>query len=584
MSWEYLVGDAREVLAGLPALSVQCIVTSPPYWGLRDYGIPPSIWGGLEGCEHEWGEENTISKDRQHLKELGERLGCGGGNKHSENGMRASQGAWCQRCGAWRGCLGLEPTPEMFIEHMVLVCQDLWRVLRDDGTLWLNLGDCYSSGGRGYGGKHIIPAGRGNDGWHSPPPGLKHKDLVMMPQRVAQALQADGWWVRSKVIWFKKNPMPESCTDRPTSSYEEIFLLTKSGKPTYWVNAYREKGARKQPKPDYLYFDLKNDITYEEEPEGFDPKAKDKDGKPLWKRENQWRGHDYFYDADAVRETFISEDHSPRTSGTIPGSERTDRHQGREFFGNPMGRNLRNVWEIDEDEFLQFLRWKADHQGELKDVWKMATQSYPQAHFATFPEKIPELCIKAGTSERGRCPQCGAPWERVVEKEYLTYGRVKGPEHHSVAGSMGTGWEGVPAARAEVTTKGFQPTCECVEDWKRRCGADKDGEYHGKAIKDYEGTGAENPSEVKARILAGMVPKVTKGFQPTCSCPKELEPVPCMVLDPFAGTFTTGKMARDLGRSAIGIDISAEYRELAEDRAMLKTPDILTFNGGLNES
>ena len=116
---------------------------------------------------------------------------------------------------------------------------------------------------------------------------------------------------------------------------------------------------------------------------------------------------------------------------------------------------------------------------------------------------------------------------------------------------------------------------DAVDEWKKSCGADKNGEYHGKAIKDYEGTGAEDPSDVKARILRGMVPKITSGFQPTCECGGE--PVPSVVLDPFAGSGTTLKVARDLGRSAIGIDISEDYKKLAEERASLHTKDVLSY-------
>ena len=429
---KYLIGDVRKVLKGMPDHSVQCAVTSPPYWGLRDYEIPPSVWGGDLECKHEWEDVTTPSK---HTDDGAGGSTLVGSTTRQEQCQRTpTTHSTCHKCGAWRGCLGLEPTLEMYVEHMLEVCRGLWRVLRDDGTFWLNLGDCYATSPAGQtdyapywktgGAKNAGKTYRGDipKKWGN----LKQKDLVMMPARMAISLQADGWTVRSKVIWFKKNPMPESCTDRPTSSYEEIFELTKSNKPIYWVNVYRGKGTRKQPKPDYLYFDLKDNITYEEEPEGFDPEAGDKDGNNLWKKENQWRGHDYFYDDDAVREP-----HQPKSlvrdeagwnaafkgRHTMPGEKRPH-STDKTGFCNPSGRNLRNVWEIYMDEFQQFLRWKADHADDLKDVWKIATQPYPEAHFATFPEKIPETCIKAGTSEKGCCPQCGAPWERVEQETH----------------------------------------------------------------------------------------------------------------------------------------------------------------------
>jgi DNA modification methylase len=130
MAWKVMQGDVREKLAELPEKSVHCVVTSPPYWGLRDYGLPPSVWGGDPECEHEWSENVKLSKS--------------GGKGHKQD---TNKGSWyesdscfCQKCGAWLGCLGLEPTPELYVQHMVEVFRGVWRVLRDDGTVWLNLG------------------------------------------------------------------------------------------------------------------------------------------------------------------------------------------------------------------------------------------------------------------------------------------------------------------------------------------------------------------------------------------------------------------------------------------------------------
>ena len=188
-SFELLQGDCTKVLATLPDASVQCCVTSPPYWGLRDYGA-----------------------DSQ---------------------------------------LGLEATPEEYVANMVAVFREVRRVLRDDGTLWLNLGDSYASIGHkksnsGYGTSGLsggiaqkhFPLSHENNG-----DGLKNKDLVGIPWRVAFALQADGWWLRQDIIWHKPNPMPESVTDRCTKAHEYIFLLTKSAKYFYDSEAVKERGA-----------------------------------------------------------------------------------------------------------------------------------------------------------------------------------------------------------------------------------------------------------------------------------------------------------------------------------------------------
>ncbi|GAG90768.1 unnamed protein product, partial [marine sediment metagenome] len=272
-------------------------------------------------------------KDRQHLKELGEKLGCGGGIKHSQNGTEISSGQYCQECGAWKGCLGNEPTPGEFVNHIVEVFREVWRVLRDDGVAWLNLGDSFANTGTGG---HGATGGRDKSTLASSlppmevcptkrtiPPGLKPEDLVGVPWMVAFALRDAGWYLRRDVIenqiWMcpdcgkemeitrlncdreiifsKKNPMPESVISRPTSSHEYIFMLTKSGDTIYWVNAYRRTGSRTKPDPDYLYIDLENDIEYETPPDDYDPEDKKK-----WKRENQWSGRTYFYDNEAVRE------------------------------------------------------------------------------------------------------------------------------------------------------------------------------------------------------------------------------------------------------------------------------------------
>lgn len=370
MKHTILNGDVIDCLRSLPDACVQCVVTSPPYWGLRDYGV--------------------------------------------------------------EGQIGLEPTPEAYVEKMVEVFREVKRVLRDDGTLWLNLGDSYAGSGKAgnnpeYQKRHtqfgkIEIKERMGKPTPSKKIGLKPKDLVGIPWRVAFALQEDGWYLRSDIIWSKPNPMPESVTDRPTKSHEYVFLLSK------------------RPR--------------------------------------------YFYDADAVREEHVSVDQSPRKSGVGNGLNRTDRGVGREFFGNPAGRNRRTVWEI-------------------------ATQPMPEAHFATFPEALVRPCIMAGTSARGACPECGAPWRRIVEIE-----------------------------RSDV------PRCNSKSAGRRDC--------------NY---GDSDSTTLRARKI--VVREV--GWQPSCTCGTE-ETVPCTVLDPFGGTGTVAKVARDLGRSSISCELNPEYVEIAKKR------------------
>jgi len=225
---ELVIGDALECLRELPADSVDCCVTSPPYWGLRDYKIPPSVWGGDPDCRHRWGGEGKS----------GQRLRNGEGSNTAKQAvaitLHPSTGAFCD-CGAWRGALGLEPDYRLYVGHLVAVLREVWRVLRPDGTLWLNLGDCYAN--NGCGGGSVFDS--------RVPAGLKAKDLVGIPWRVAFALQDDGWWLRRDIIWAKPNPMPESVRDRPTTAHEYLFLLTRSARYYYDSAAIKEPSGPK---------------------------------------------------------------------------------------------------------------------------------------------------------------------------------------------------------------------------------------------------------------------------------------------------------------------------------------------------
>jgi DNA modification methylase len=336
--------------------------------------------------------------------------------------------------------MGLEATPDEFVAALVGVFREVRRVLRGDGTCWLVLGDSYANDtkwGDSASGEHVAALhGQTGIGRGRRQTGLKSKDLLMVPARVAMALQADGWYLRSDIIWAKPNPMPESTTDRPTSSHEHVFLLTK--------------------------------------------------------RET------YFYDGEAIRETAVSD----RPSGN--GYDRTERisigGRGQKARWSDVGgtRNARNVWTF-------------------------TASPYKGAHFAVFPPALVRNCILAGTSECGACAACGAQFHRVVEKG------------------------------------------EPDREHQRRSGGDAQGEYAGQAVKDYSAAGAQNASDVKRRILAGMVQRRTVGWVKTCTCP-DAYPLPSVVLDPFFGAGTTGLVAERLGRDCIGIELNPESVGLAAGR------------------
>lgn len=362
-----LQGDVLEQLATLADDSVHCVVTSPPYWGLRDYGVD--------------------------------------------------------------GQLGLEPTPEEYIDKMVAVFREVRRVLRKDGTLWLNMGDSYArqagddSKKETDSGMKTGRTGRSSQlfksGNNTAPAGLKPKDLIGMPWRLALALQADGWWLRCDIIWAKPNPMPESVTDRPTKAHEYVFLLTRSQR--------------------------------------------------------------YFYDQEAVREPVTGNAHarsvaaSQYPSSTIrdDNRRRNDKVPKQDQLGDPRYTGFNERWRktqragvtpksapagsgIKSNESFNGVLTQLVHRRNLRDVWTIPTQPYPKAHFAIYPEKLAKLCILAGTSAKGCCP-CGAPWERVVEK--TGHVNKREPAHvpnNSPTKTDSTGWK--PMTR---TTGEWQVTCSC---------------------------------------------------------------------------------------------------------------------------
>jgi len=519
-------GDAVRI--PLPDQSIHTVVTSPPYWGLRAYeGIEPTVWPGVtycpmpgvepitipgdKDCDHVWGEERV----QYQRGSASDQSTLDGGPQSGGEGrvQEVSQGQWCQRCGAWRGMLGLEPSVEMFIGHLVLVFREVRRVLRDDGTAWINLGDSYSGSGKGSGGRGAWHGTkqRTNAGsiglpvqdWNQT--GLKPKDLCGIPWRAALALQADGWWLRSDIIWTKGlafcedyagSCMPESVRDRCTRAHEHVFMLTK--KPRYFWD--REA--------------VKEDAV------GRDP------------------GNTYHKGAEA----WLEGDKFQRTK------------VGLAEMGPVAKRNLRDVWAIanHDAEFAKFcgaqgvdigalLTAYRDGQRDLKDAWAVNPASYPGSHYAVFPAELVEPCIKAGTSEHGVCPICKAPWERVTKKTAKVDPSAKESwfDHgKSSEYQMGRAQRG---KRYLDRTVGWRPTCDCTVSVD---------------------SGALDPNTGEGIDVA-----------------RTPEPVPATVLDPFAGSGTTGEVARRLGRDCVLLDLSHDY--LAEQAAVrLEIDKLKAWHGG----
>jgi hypothetical protein len=353
---------------------------------------------------------------------------------------------------------------ECYVCHLVSVMREVRRVLRDDGTLWLNLGDSYAAQrgatpmpaetlAGGVSGRGDTVAKRGRESAHIPHRdaasiGLKHKDLCGIPWRVAFALQADGWYLRQDIIWAKPNPMPESVRDRCTKAHEYLFLLTK-----------RQK---------------------------------------------------YYYDAEAIAEpssevgtvnSFGNKDAAARCVGELTGNMKP----GVKYETKPT-RNRRSVWTVN-------------------------TQPYAEAHFATFPEKLVEPCVLAGTSARGCCPLCRTPWVRVVESRRVMRHELP-PEHpdyrpsrYTVKASGDDSYaNGGAQAFRQSETIGWRPDCFCMND-------------------------PANDAE-------------------------SLDAVPCLVLDPFAGSGTVGAVCRKLARRFVGVELNPKYVDLARARMARVQPGL----------
>jgi len=207
-------GDAREILEKLPSESVDCIVTSPPYWGLRKYeGNQDLVWNGSKAsCPHQWLEEQL---------RLDLRTSKGNTPKKQKYGVKECTRGFCSLCDAWKGPFGLEPTPELYLQHTVQFFREIRRVLKKTGAVFWNIGDSYMGGGGNstkYGRRpasillqntaSLFPEGKPVTARKHPV--IKSEDLCLIPQRLAIALQEEGWWVRSIIIWEKENSMPES--------------------------------------------------------------------------------------------------------------------------------------------------------------------------------------------------------------------------------------------------------------------------------------------------------------------------------------------------------------------------------------
>lgn len=233
------IGHVLDELRSLPESSIHCIIFSPPYYGLRDYGDVDSIWGGDQSCDHDWETREYYDEGMNAASESSEAFSSAGeSNSERIKDARWNSSSFCNDCGAWEGQLGLEPSLDMYVDHMTEVAREVKRVLRPDGSLWINLGDTYAGGG-GAAGKPDDWDDLHDDSNYPDNPPAKHSDLpskckMMVPARIAISLISDGWILRNDVDWLKPNPMPESATDRLSQTTEDLFHFVQNQK--YWYD------------------------------------------------------------------------------------------------------------------------------------------------------------------------------------------------------------------------------------------------------------------------------------------------------------------------------------------------------------
>ncbi len=540
-----MIAQADSIHIPLADKSVHCCVSSPPYWGLRKYaGEQGRIWGGDPECEHSWQQRARKEKS-------------GGQNEWSQSryfyGDQAAvvpegNDATCRKCNAWYGSLGLEPTPEQHIENIVEICREVRRVLRDDGVFWINYGDCYYNHRPGAG--SALPSqtlaggisGKGGDKREQPDfvPRRANKQeigsgsLMMMPHRVALALQQDGWIVRQDLVWSKPNPMPESLAGtrwvkhriKEERSKHATDHNIKGGTEAMLRDASIHQGINEDWVPEYV------------DCPGCEKCIPD-DGLVL--KRGSWRhtraheyvfmlvkGMQYWSNQEAVRETQSAtsikryeHDFNRVGKGIRDDGASHEKGAGTESIRpNSSGRNPRSVLDIPTDErewagsyeeqgSIVSEDWKTNPSKKVgkstrrysplgganpRSVLNIPTAPYKGAHYATFPPNLIAPLIRA-TCPRWACPVCGQGWAAVVEHRTSTSRQNSGYLAESGRNDGGGGRHG-SFTDAATNVLGYRPTCSCC----KICAAE--GLTPSEMEKYHAAQRSRNSSPVSKRIQA----------------------------------------------------------------------------------
>ena len=389
-------GNSLDVLKTFPDESLDMCITSPPYWGLRDYGTEGQIWDGDENCEHDFDK----SKRKLHSGTNSE-----GGLPHHKNASIVDwevEDKMCNKCGAWKGELGLEPVPEMFVNHLCDIFDEVKRVLRPHGSCWVNLGDTYNSSPAGN--KHSNNYNRsnhkpGDDRWNasvkinkSVVNDLPIKSLVQIPNRFAIEMTNRGWVLRNELIWHKPSCLPAPIKDRYTVDFEKMFFFTKKSK--YYFKQQFEPMVSKPHAPGNKFDEAKVSGP------------NDRGGKSQWDDTSRVWGAPTAKERRKKAKELLDKDIAdgkvkliaPKGRPQNPASEYEEllREYCQRMISssepNPSGRNKRTVWSINP-------------------------ASFKEAHFATYPPELIESPIDAGCPLYV-CTKCGKPREVILEKSW----------------------------------------------------------------------------------------------------------------------------------------------------------------------
>lgn len=546
--WEIKAGDCLAVMAEMPDACVQTVVTSPPFYGLRDYGT--GTWeGGDDACDHVAVEQRRTQTERGAWD---------GSFKNSKRSIAVRFKARCDKCGAERidEQIGLEETPEQYVERLVEVFRGVRRVLREDGTVWLNLGDSYNSAdasprrpseNEGYGKHDWISHGNSVRAFS---PDLKPKDLIGIPWRVAFALQADGWYLRSEIIWSKPNPMPESVQDRPTYAHEQVFLLTKAAIYAYDAFAVREEEVTGREHRGNGFSGRQGGTERAGGRSGGDGSREPWTPGGGRNRRSVWEIATVPY-AAAHFATFPPKLVTPCVRAGSPEAGNCPE------CGAPRKRLVQKERVLDGEEVLEG-RWELDDGGRIAadgiGHWRKETRWTSLGWRPTcacgapdgvLPDDLDLIATPTGDSSKP---------DPSVEVGRAGYSR---PRNEGEGTRTITRYQ--QRRYAEQLRDRVRPT-EVTEDaWAHYVRTDRAG-------------ARPLPPDLLERMLAnGQLEPV----EPPEWEPPEAEP--SLVFDPFCGAGTTGLVALREGRSFIGAELSEEYVEQARERIRDDAP---LFNVG----